>query len=100
MARWVNKFCALYEGAPFRIPCLAENELSLKRIIIDVSINHDKPTVIPAKAGIQQDKNVFCLNPLDSRLRGNDVVILYIPQLILKGEELSSIMESSISVTC
>ena len=90
---------------------------------IDVSINHDKPTVIPAKAadnsafaladsglsnfvGIQQDKNAFCLNPLDSRRSlpsnavvggGNDVVILYIPQLILKGEELSSIMESSIN---
>ncbi len=28
--------------------------------------------VIPAQAGIQQDKNAFCLNPLDSRLRGND----------------------------
>ena len=117
---------------------------------IDVSINHDKhtvnhdkPTVIPAvrgcysfscftttayplrvKAadnsafaladsglsnfvGIQQDKNAFCLNPLDSRRSlpsnavvggGNDVVILYIPQLILKGVELSSIMESSIRV--
>ena len=24
------------------------------------------------QAGIQQDKNAFCLNPLDSRLRGND----------------------------
>ncbi len=30
--------------------------------------------VIPAQAGIQQDKNSFCLNPLDSRLRGNDEV--------------------------
>jgi len=28
--------------------------------------------VIPAQAGIQQDKNAFYLNPLDSRLRGND----------------------------
>jgi len=25
-------------------------------------------TVIPAQAGIQQLKNAFCLNPLDSRL--------------------------------
>lgn len=30
--------------------------------------------VIPAKAGIQQDINAFDLNPLDSRLRGNDEV--------------------------
>jgi|GEM_PF-2385039 len=29
-------------------------------------------SVIPAQAGIQQDKNAFDLNPLDSRLRGND----------------------------
>ncbi len=28
--------------------------------------------VIPAQAGIQQGKNAFCLNPLNSRLRGND----------------------------
>jgi hypothetical protein len=28
--------------------------------------------VIPAQAGIQQLKNAFCVNPLDSRLRGND----------------------------
>jgi len=28
--------------------------------------------VIPAQAGIQQDKNAFYSNPLDSRLRGND----------------------------
>jgi hypothetical protein len=35
--------------------------------------------VIPAKAGIQQDKNAFCLNPLDSRLRGNDVPVLRFP---------------------
>jgi len=28
--------------------------------------------VIPAQAGIQLIKNVFCLTPLDSRLRGND----------------------------
>ncbi|MBK9160163.1 MAG: hypothetical protein IPM27_01085 [Nitrosomonadales bacterium] len=28
--------------------------------------------VIPAQAGIQQEKNAFSLNPLDSRLRGND----------------------------
>jgi len=30
------------------------------------------PFVIPAQAGIQQLKNAFCLNSLDSRLRGND----------------------------
>jgi len=30
------------------------------------------PPVIPAQAGIQQLKNAFSLNPLDSRLRGND----------------------------
>ncbi len=30
------------------------------------------PLVIPAQAGIQQLKNAFWLNPLDSRLRGND----------------------------
>ncbi len=30
------------------------------------------PPVIPANAGIQQDKNAFDSNPLDSRLRGND----------------------------
>jgi hypothetical protein len=29
-------------------------------------------SVIPAQAGIQQLKNAFWLNPLDSRLRGND----------------------------
>jgi len=29
-------------------------------------------SVIPAQAGIQSLKNAFCLNPLDSRLRGND----------------------------
>ncbi|CAG1002828.1 hypothetical protein MTYP_03040 [Methylophilaceae bacterium] len=28
--------------------------------------------VILANAGIQQFKNAFCLNPLDSRLRGNN----------------------------
>ncbi len=28
--------------------------------------------VIPAQAGIQQDKNSFCINPLDSGLRRND----------------------------
>jgi putative endonuclease len=31
-------------------------------------------SVIPANAGIQQNKNAFSLNPLDSRLRGNDEV--------------------------
>jgi len=31
--------------------------------------------VIPAQAGIQQLKNAFCLNPLDSRLRGNDGIL-------------------------
>ncbi|MBK9161360.1 MAG: hypothetical protein IPM27_07315 [Nitrosomonadales bacterium] len=31
-----------------------------------------KKRVIPAQAGIQQEKNAFSLNPLDSRLRGND----------------------------
>ena len=30
--------------------------------------------VIPAQAGIQQNKNAFDLTPLDSRLRGNDEV--------------------------
>jgi putative endonuclease len=30
--------------------------------------------VIPAQAGIQQNKNAFDLNPLDSRIRGNDEV--------------------------
>jgi hypothetical protein len=29
----------------------------------------------PAQAGIRQDKRTFCLNPLDSRLRGNDKVV-------------------------
>ena len=32
------------------------------------------PLVIPAQAGIQQNKNAFDLNPLDSRIRGNDEV--------------------------
>jgi hypothetical protein len=53
--------------------------------IIDHYIICDTHSVIPAKAGkrvafgefrgtaIQQDKNAFCLNPLDSRFRGNDV---------------------------
>ena len=31
--------------------------------------------LIPAKAGIQQDKNAFYLNPLDFRLRGDDELI-------------------------
>jgi hypothetical protein len=31
-------------------------------------------SVVPAKAGIQQDKNAFDLNPLDSRIRGNNEV--------------------------
>ena len=32
--------------------------------------------VIPAQAGIQQDKKAFCINPLDSGLRRNDDVFL------------------------
>jgi len=31
--------------------------------------------VIPAQAGIQQDKKAFCFNPLDSGLRRNDVLV-------------------------
>ena len=34
------------------------------------------PAVIPAQAGIQQGNNAFFLNPLDSRLCGNDVLLL------------------------
>ena len=30
------------------------------------------PPVIPANAGIQQNKNAFSSNPLESRIRGND----------------------------
>ncbi len=33
---------------------------------------HESHFVIPAQAGIQQDKNAFCLKPLDSGLRRND----------------------------
>ena len=32
-------------------------------------------------AEIQQDKNAFCLNPLDSRFRGNDVVEYFMPRI-------------------
>ena len=46
---------------------------------IEISIIHDIHAVIPAKAGIQQDKNAFCLNPLDSRFRGNDVPVFLFP---------------------
>lgn len=35
-------------------------------------LNSTTTAVIPAKAEIQQDKNTFCLNLMDSRLRGND----------------------------
>jgi hypothetical protein len=56
-------------------------------IIIDASIIHDTHAVIPAKAGIQQDKNAFCLNPLDSRLRGNDVPAF---QFLLRQYEMFS----------
>ena len=46
-----------------------------KILIINLYIIRDTYAVIPAQAGIQQDKNAFCSNPLDSRLRGNDVII-------------------------
>ena len=55
--------------------------------------------VIPAQAGIQQDKNAFCLNPLDSRLRGNDVASVLFSNFILDDAALSSIMETSIDET-
>ncbi|MBK9161355.1 MAG: hypothetical protein IPM27_07290 [Nitrosomonadales bacterium] len=42
--------------------------------IIDVPIIHGVRAIIPEQAGIQQEKNAFLLNPLDSRLRGNDAV--------------------------
>jgi hypothetical protein len=47
--------------------------------LIEISMIHDIHAVIPAKAGIQQDKNAFCLNPLDSRFRGNDVPVFLFP---------------------
>ncbi len=47
-----------------------------KLFVIDLYIIHDTHVVIPAQAGIQQDKKAFRLNPLDSRLRGNDAAIL------------------------
>jgi hypothetical protein len=46
-------------------------------IIVEISGIHDMYAVIPAKAGIQQGKNAFCLNPLDSRFRGNDDVVSF-----------------------
>jgi hypothetical protein len=46
--------------------------------IIEISIICDKCAVIPAQAGIQQEKKAFCLNPLDSGLRRNDVVVFTI----------------------
>ena len=42
-------------------------------LLIENYIIHDTLAVIPVQAGIQQDKKAFCLNPLDSGLRRNDV---------------------------
>jgi len=39
---------------------------------IDLYIIRDTHAVIPAEAGIQQDKNAFCSNPLDTGLRRYD----------------------------
>ena len=62
---------------------------------IDVFIIHDTYAVIPAKAGIQQDKNAFCLNPLDSRFRGNEgVVSLSIIACILNGERCNELRKA------
>ncbi|HSM98883.1 MAG TPA: hypothetical protein VLS47_07685 [Gallionella sp.] len=64
------------------------------------------------RQGIQQEKMHFCLNPLDSRLmellairlswqktpakslvmRGNDAAIIHLPDSILDGSVLSSMM--------
>jgi len=59
---------------------------------MDNYIIHDTHAVIPAQAGIQQNKKAFCLNPLDSGLRRNDVVVLYFSNSIFDDAALSSIM--------
>ncbi len=59
---------------------------------IDLYLIRDTRAVIPAQAGIQQDKNAFCLNPLDSGLRRNDVEFFNFPNSMLNDGALSSIM--------
>ena len=49
---------------------------------IGVFIIQDIRAAIPAKAGIRQDINPFCLNPLDSRFRGNDEPDFHLPNSI------------------
>jgi hypothetical protein len=39
------------------------NQTTIGGTIIDTSIIHDTLAVIPAKAGIQQDKNAFLVKP-------------------------------------
>ncbi|MBI5625598.1 MAG: hypothetical protein HY935_00085 [Nitrosomonadales bacterium] len=70
-----------------------------KALHIENYIIRDIPAVIPAQAGIQQDKNAFRLNPLDSRLppvftrvTGNDVANSSSPNSIPDGVVLSSFM--------
>jgi len=60
--------------------------------IIEHYIIHDTHAVIPAEAGIQQDKKAFCSNPLDSGLRRNDVVVLLFSNSIFDDAALSSIV--------
>ncbi|MFA7300374.1 MAG: hypothetical protein WC053_07555, partial [Sideroxydans sp.] len=50
---------------------------STVRRSIDLYLNHDTHAVIPAQAGIQQDKNAFYSKPLDTGLRRYDGIILF-----------------------
>jgi hypothetical protein len=48
--------------------------------LIEPYIIRDTHAVIPAQAGIQQNNNAFCLNPLASGLRRNDVEVFSFAQ--------------------
>ena len=67
-----------------------------ERGTIENYIIRDILAVIPAQAGIQQDRNAFCLNPLDSRLRGSVMNYVKVNNVSLREFHVNLAMENPV----